>query len=293
MELRGIYPYLVSPVDGGGVREDVLRRLVDHLIEAGVDGLCPLGSTGEIMYLEPTVREEIVRIAVDQAAGRVPVIPGIAAFSSDDAASQARRMAELGASGIVAIQQVYYKVPTSGVVQYFTAIATATDLPVVLYTNPRLGAGIPLDAFGELAQVPTILYLKDAAGVTGRLLSVQERVGDRIKHFAASAHVPALVFEMGGVGWMAGPACLAPRATVELWRAHEEGRREDMWRIQRALWPLNELFTTHSLAAFIKFALTHQGFDVGAPVRPQVPLAPSVAEDFNRAQARIAEVLED
>nr|NLD40521.1 dihydrodipicolinate synthase family protein [Actinomycetales bacterium] len=291
MELRGIYPYLVSPVDGGRVREGVLRALIDHLIEAGVHGLCPLGSTGEIMYLEPTTREEIVRITIDQAASRVPVIPGIAAFSSDDAARQAARMAELGASGIVAIQQVYFPVPTAGVVEYFTAVGTATDLPVVMYTNPRLGAGIPLEAFPELAAVPTLRYLKDAAGVTGRLVSIQERVGDRILHFAASAHVPALVFEIGGVGWMAGPACLAPRAAVELWRAHEEGRREDLWRLQRALWPLNELFTTHSLAAFIKLALTRQGFDVGAPLRPQVPLPSSVVHEFDRAQARIAEAL--
>src|SRR5438067_12453528 len=101
-EFRGIFPYLISPIeeDSGRVRETALRALVDHLIASGVHGLSPLGSTGEFAYLTAEQRAEIVRVVGDQAAGRVPVVPGVAAFATDDARRQAERYLALGAQGL-------------------------------------------------------------------------------------------------------------------------------------------------------------------------------------------------
>ncbi len=281
-DFRGIIPYLVTPLDeGGDVDEAALRRLVEHLIDAGVHGLSPLGSTGETMYLDQRQRDRVVTLTVAAAGGRVPVLPGVAAFSSRDACDQARRCADLGADGIVAIQQVYFPVGVDGAVSYFADIARATPLPVVLYTNPVYGADLSTEAVVRLAEHETVLYLKDASGITGRMLSVQARLGDRIRYFAASAHIPAVVFELGGVGWMAGPACVAPRAAVALWDAYVAERTADLWSLQRALWPLNELFARHSLAAFVKFALNRQGLAVGDPVPPQRPIDPSVGAELD------------
>lgn len=204
----------------GRVDEPALRRLIAHLIDCGVDGLSPLGSTGEVMYLTASQREAIVKITLDEASGRVPVVPGVAAFGSRDARAQTEAMTTWGVSGIVAIQLVYGPPTTRTIADYFAALAGATDLPVVLYSNPRLGADIPIEALVELADHDNIGYLKDASGVTGRLLTIQSVLGDRLRFFAASAHIPSAVFDLGGVGWMAGPACVAPEAAVALWRAH-------------------------------------------------------------------------
>lgn len=272
--------------------EGVLRRLVEHLVEAGVHGLSPLGSTGEVMYLDAAQRDEIVRITVDAAAGRVPVVPGIAAHATAQAADQARRMADLGADGVVAIRLAYFPVPPAGTTEFFAGVATATDLPVVLYTNPSLGADLPLESLTELSQYPTVQYLKDASGNTGRLMSVQNVLGDRIKLFAASAHIPAFVLRMGGVGWMAGPACVAPEAAVLLYRLHTGHRPDEGLELQRALWPLNELFTRYGLAAFVKLALREQGFDAGHPVPPQSPCPPVAAREFHRVMAAVGETVE-
>lgn len=290
--LHGIFPYLPSPVDEcGRVDEQGLRHLIEHLIASGVHGLSPLGSTGEVMYLDTAQREEIVRITVDAAAGRVPVVPGVAAHATAAAAEQARRLADLGANGVVAIRLDYLPVPHAGVTSFFAGIAAATDLPVVLYSNPRLGAGLPLECLVELARHPTVQYLKDASGDTGHLLSVQNALGDRIKIFAASAHIPALVLQLGGVGWMAGPACVAPVAAVLLYRLHTEQRPHEAVQLQRALWPLNELFAQYGLAAFVKLALRDQGFDLGDPVAPQSPCPPEAARAFRRAMRAVDETV--
>src|SRR5471030_3189236 len=106
-DFHGIFPYLVSPIDEstGRVRERVLRDLVEHLIQCGVHGLSPLGSTGEFAYLSFEQRREIVRIVVDAAAKRVPVLSGVAAFSSADAQRQAEAFSELGVDGLILILQ--------------------------------------------------------------------------------------------------------------------------------------------------------------------------------------------
>src|ERR1019366_6272039 len=167
-EFHGVFPYLVSPVDERGrVRDAVLTRLVNDLIDAGVHGFTPLGSTGEVAHLNREARPRLL----------------------------------------------------DGVVAYFTAMANATALPVVLYTNPQFQrSDLTLPAIERLVKVDNIRYLKDASSDTGRLLSIINAVGDRIRVFSASAHIPACVMLIGGVGWMAAPRLRgAPAERAVVW----------------------------------------------------------------------------
>jgi len=283
---QGIFPYLVSPVEAatGRVDEPVLRRLVSHLIGAGVHGLSPLGSTGEFAYLSFEQRCELVRIVVDEAAGRVPVVPGVAAYATQDALRQAEAFVRLGADGLVLILQTLFPVTPRGMEGYFRAIAESVPCPLVLYTNPGLlGGDIPPEMVVTLSELPNIRYVKDASGNTGRILTILNRAGDRIQVFSASAHIPLVVFQLGGVGWMAGPACIIPRQSVELFELAQQGRWDEAYALQRKLWTLNELFQKYALAACIKAALQIQGFDVGGPVAPQEPLKPEAVAEIRRA----------
>jgi 4-hydroxy-tetrahydrodipicolinate synthase len=127
---HGIYPYLVSPIDAAGnVDAPVLSRLVDDLVKAGVDGLTPLGSTGEIIYLTPEQRRRIVEVTLEAAAGRVPVVPGVAAFSIDDGVRQARLWEALGAAGIVVMRQNGFATTEEGALGYFERVAGAVSNP--------------------------------------------------------------------------------------------------------------------------------------------------------------------
>ncbi|WPD76642.1 dihydrodipicolinate synthase family protein [Dickeya fangzhongdai] len=274
-EFFGVFPYLVSPIKANGdVDKTVLAALVEHLIASGVHGLTPLGSTGEFAYLTAKQRFDVVSTVVEAARGRVPVIAGVAATTIQDAVAQTQAYLGLGVDGILAILEAYFPLTDAGVESYFRAIAEAAHpTPVVLYTNPHFQrSDLSLPVIERLSHVDNIGYIKDASTNTGRLLSIIERTEGRMQVFAASAHIPACVMLIGGVGWMAGPACIVPRQSLALYEAAKRGDWQLAMELQRPLWRVNEIFAKYSVAACIKAALEMQGFAVGNPIAPQQPL---------------------
>ena len=289
---EGVFPYIVSPVDESGeVKVDVLTRLSKDLIEAGVQGLTPLGSTGEFAYLTWPQRRKIVEVVVKASNGRVPVIAGVASTSTLDAVYQAKEYENLGCQGILAILEAYFPISDDGVYDYFKAIAEAVSLPVVLYTNPNFQrSDLSLPVIEKLSHVPNIQYIKDASFNTGRLLSIIGKVQGRMKVFAASAHIPACVMLIGGVGWMAGPACIAPRQSVKLYNLCKEGNWNVAMEYQRHMWAVNQIFAKYNLAACVKGGLELQGYDVGKPIPPQAPLSPEGIADVKKVLAALEKI---
>src|SRR5277367_1714802 len=290
-ELHGVLPYLVSPVDSEGrVKTNVLGELVNDLFEAGVHSVTQLRSTAEFAYLRTVQRAEVVRATIEAAAGRVPVVAGVAATATGDAVNQAKGYQKLGASGILAILESYFPLAEPQVESYFRAIADAVDIPVILYTNPQFQrTDLTLDVIARLSEHPRIRYIKDASTNTGRLLSIGNRC-DGLKVFSASAHIPACVMLIGGVGWMAGPACVVPRQSVRLYDLCRAGRWTEAMALQRRLWGINEIFARFNLAACIKAALELQGYDVGDPVPPQRALGDKEREIVAAALADVADL---
>ena len=288
-DFHGVFPYLVSPMDADGtVRRDVLGRLCDDLIASGVHGLTPLGSTGEFAYLNNAQREAVVQATIEAAHGRVPVVAGVASTSTLDAVAQAKAYQQLGADGILAILEAYFPLQDAEIEAYFRAIADAVDIPVVIYTNPQFQrSDLSLDCIARLSAHPRIQYIKDASTNTGRLLSIMNRCGDAIGVFSASAHIPAAVMLIGGVGWMAGPACIIPKQSVALYDLCRAKRWDEALGLQRKLWRVNEAFARYNLAACIKAALSIQGYDVGDPVAPQKALT---ADERKAVEAVLREV---
>src|SRR4051794_15861655 len=289
-DFHGVFPYLVSPVDAdGNVRTDVLGRLCDDLIHAGVHGLTPLGSTGEFAYLDRAQRMSVVEATIEAAQGRVPVIAGVASTTIADAVAQAKAYQARGADGILAVLEAYFPISDAGVEAYFRAVADAVDIPVVMYTNPQFQrSDLSLDVIARLAEHPRIGYIKDASTNTGRLLSIINRCGDAIKVFSASAHIPAAVMLIGGLGWMAGPACIIPSQSVALYDLCKAGRWDEAMALQRRLWRINEAFARFNLAACIKAGLAIQGYDVGDPVPPQAALTADARKVVEAALRELA-----
>jgi 4-hydroxy-tetrahydrodipicolinate synthase len=285
---HGVYPYLVSPIDKSGrILADVLGKLCTDLIKAGVHGLTPLGSTGEFAYLTRAQREAVVQATIEAADKRVPVIAGVASTATADAVEQAKRWQQLGADGILALLEAYFPLKDAQVESYFRAIADAVDVPVVIYTNPNFQrSDLTLDVIMRLSDHPRIRYIKDASSNTGRLLSIINRA-PTLKVFSASAHIPAAVMLIGGVGWMAGPACIVPRESVRLYNLCRAGKWPEAIMLQRDLWRINEVFARFNLAACIKAGLQIQGYAVGDPVPPQTPLS---ADDRKLIEGILAKV---
>ena len=282
---HGVFPYLVSPVSPSGeVMSEVLDRLCRDLIAAGVHGLTPLGSTGEFAYLSWPQRRRVVEVVVKAASRRVPVVAGVAATTIADAVFQAREMQELGCDGILAILEAYFPISDEGVHAYFKAVADAVSVPVVLYTNPNFQrSDLSLPVIDRLSRIPNIRYIKDASYNTGRLLSIINRVEGRMAVFAASAHIPACVMLIGGKGWMAGPACIVPKQSVDLYERCRRGDWNSAMQLQRQLWSINQVFAKYNLAACIKGGLELQGYAVGTPLPPQLALSPEGIEEVRVA----------
>jgi 4-hydroxy-tetrahydrodipicolinate synthase len=282
---HGVFPYLVSPVSPSGeVMSEVLDRLCRDLIAAGVHGLTPLGSTGEFAYLSWPQRRRVVEVVVKAASRRVPVVAGVAATTIADAVFQAREMQELGCDGILAILEAYFPISDEGVHAYFKAVADAVSVPVVLYTNPNFQrSDLSLPVIDRLSRIPNIRYIKDASYNTGRLLSIINRVEGRMAVFAASAHIPACVMLIGGKGWMAGPACIVPKQSVDLYERCRRGDWNSAMQLQRQLWSINQVFAKYNLAACIKGGLELQGYAVGTPLPPQPALSPEGIEEVRLA----------
>ncbi len=287
-DFHGVFPYLVSPIDAEGrIKTDVLGKLTADLIKAGVHGVTPLGSTGEFAYLTREQRETVVRTTIEATGKKVPVVAGVASTSTSDAVEQARTYQKLGADGILAICEAYFPLKDTQVEAYFRAIADAVDIPVVLYTNPNFQrSDLTLDVIARLSEHPRIRYIKDASTNTGRLLSIMSRA-PTMKVFSASAHIPAAVMLIGGVGWMAGPANIVPRQSVRLYDLCRAQKWPEAMALQREMWRVNEAFARFNLAACIKAGLQIQGYDVGDPVPPQAALS---AEDRKAVAAILADV---
>src|SRR5262249_6971785 len=153
------------------------------------------------------------------------------------------------------ILETYFPLKDAQVESYFRAIADAVRIPIVLYTNPQFQrSDLALDTIEKLSKHPRVRYIKDASTNTDRLFSIMNRCSN-LKVFSASAHIPAAVMLIGGVGWMAGPACVIPKETVRLYDLCRAGRWNEAMELQRGLWRINEAFARFNLAACIKAAL--------------------------------------
>lgn len=288
-EFYGVYPYLVSPMnEDGTVKEAVLRDLVEHLIQKGVHGLTPLGSTGEFSYLTWEQRKRIVEIVVDEAKGRVPVVAGVSHYSTAEAARQAREFEKIGVNGILAVIETYFPLKDPQVYDYFAGIAHAVSCPIVLYTNPNFQkVDLSVDVVDKLAAIPNVEYIKDASGNTGKLLTIANKTGKNIKIFSASAHIPVFVMMLGGVGWMAGPACIIPEQSVKLYELARDKKWDEAMEYQKKLWDINKSFQKFGLAPCIKAALEIQGFAVGDPVPPLKALSQQEKEELRQILAAL------
>ena len=273
-DFSGIFPYLVTPLDEqGGLREQVLADLVDHLIRQGVHGITPLGSTGEAPYLDWATKKRVVEVVISATAGRVPVVAGICSTSTPGAIHDAVEIEKLGVDGILTMMPGYFPLADTQIVGHFRAIARSVSCPIVLYTNPKFQTwDFTLEALQQLAEEPNIQYLKDASGNAGKLVSLVATLGNRIRIFSDTSSVPLFMFLIGGVGWMSGPACVIPRQSIELYETARQKRWDEAALLQIKQWPLNMAFQKFTLSACVKAGLEMQGFPVGPPLPPQKQL---------------------
>lgn len=260
LTLRGTYSALVTPFRDGNIDEDALRALVEHVIDGGVEGLVPCGSTGESVALTDAEHARVVSIVVAQARGRVPVIAGAGTASTRHTIELARHAREVGADGLLLVCPYYNRPTQAGLEAHFRAVLREVALPAVLYNIPaRTGVDLAVDTLARLSDVDAIVGIKEASGNVLRAQQILARCGDRFAVLSGDDVLTLPMLAVGGVGVISVTANLLPRATSEVCRAWHAGDLALARAKHLALLPVHEAMFLESNPGPVKMALAKRG----------------------------------
>ena len=259
----------------GSIDYDCLRKLIDWHIEQGTDCIGVVGTTGESPTVTIEENCEIIRAAVEQARGRVPIMAGCGSNSTAEAITLAKFAKSVGANCQLQVVPYYNKPTQEGQYQHFKAIAEATgDLPIVRYNVPgRTVAGLEHDTILRLAQIPGIVAIKEA---TGDLARAQWLIRDLPKNFAIYSGDDATAVALmlcGGHGNISVTANIAPKLMHEMCQAAMAGNIEQAMRIQFQLMPLHKHLFVEANPIPVKWAMQRLGLCGGTLRLPLTPLA--------------------
>ncbi len=276
-EFRGIFPALVTPMTPDEeIDRATLSTLVDHLIEQGVHGVIPLGSTGEYYALNAQEREEVLTTTLDAAAGRVPVVAGANAGSTRDVVAYCLQAERLGAAGVL-LAAPYYSLPTEGeLFEHFRVVAESIGIPIMLYNYPgRTGVDMTPDLIERLAELDQVQYVKESSGQVSRMSEIIRRCGEKITVFCGCDTAALESFVLGAAGWVGGVVNLLPKQHVELFRlAVREGDIPAARELYYKLLPVLSMMEAGKYTQFVKAGCKLAGHPVGPPRRPLLSATP-------------------
>lgn len=277
--ITGSLVALVTPMDEEG-RLDLqrFRSLIDFHLKEGTDGLVIVGTTGESPTVSVEEHCELIRVAAEHSAGRVPVIAGTGANSTAEAIELARFAKSVGAVAGLSVVPYYNKPTQEGMYRHFKAIAEAVDLPVILYNVPgRTVADLANDTVLRLAQVPGIVGLKDATGNIERITDLAMRAPSNFALFSGDDMTSMAFMLLGGHGVISVTANVAPRLMHELCVAARAGNLVRANEINRQLFLLNRDLFCEANPIPVKWAAAQMGL-IGDGIR--LPLTP-LSENFH------------
>jgi len=267
---HGTITALVTPFRDGAIDEDAFRAHIERQIEAGVDGIVPAGTTGEAATLSFAEHKALIRMAVEQAAGRVPVIAGTGSNNTAESIELTRAARELGADAALLISPYYNKPAQEGIYLHYKAVAEAVHLPQILYNVPgRTASTILPETVGRLARIPNIVGIKDATADMDQLVRLMEAAGDAIRYLSGDDATVAPFMALGGHGVISVVSNVAPERMKALTAAMRAGNVLAAAGIQRELASLNAAMFMQSNPIPVKAACAMMGWmrwDVRLPL---------------------------
>ena len=281
---EGVITALVTPFRGDKLDEEALRRLVEEQIAGGVDGLVPVGTTGE----SPTVTYEehvrVIELVVPAAKKRVPVIAGTGSNSTHETIEMSREAKRVGADGLLLVTPYYNRPGQEHLYRHFKAVLEAVPLPSILYNVPgRTGCDLLPDTIARLTEVREVVGVKEATGNALRSAQIIARVGDRLAILSGDDAISLQVFAVGGRGVISVLSNVAPAQTAAMWDAAAAGDWKKARELYYKLLPLSEGLFVEPNPIPVKAALAMMG-RIAEEVRPPLyPLAPQ-HRDKLRAQ---------
>jgi dihydrodipicolinate synthase/N-acetylneuraminate lyase len=275
VDWRGVFPAATTQFQADHSLDiDATLAHVEAMIEAGIDGLIMLGTVGENCSLEPAEKREVLRATVAHVAGRIPVMSGVAEYTTSLACKFAEDANEIGVDGLMVLPGMVYKSDPRETITHFRNVAHVTDQPIMCYNNPiSYGVDISPEMFAELADEPTLVAIKESSEDPRRITDLRNVVGDRYILFCG---VDDLVLEsaaLGAEGWVSGLVNAFPHENRLLWDLAQSGRYEEARAVYRWYTPLLHLDTHPKLVQYIKLAAAECGYGTERVRPPRLTLA--------------------
>ena len=291
---RGIFTALATPFDEQGkVDAASYRNLIEYQIEAGVQGLVPVGTTGESPTLDAEEHKRVLALCIEYTAGRVPVVAGAGANATHEAVSLARFAKQAGAQATLQVAPYYNKPSQEGLYAHFCTIAEKSDLPVMLYNVPaRTSVHLEVPTVVRLVEdCPLVVALKDAAphDLTRPAQLARANLRENFTLLSGEDASFCAFLAMGGEGCVSVASNLVPHAMVEIYNSEKAGDKNTTASLRDALLPLWQALFCETSPAPVKHGLFHAGLFQTAKVRlPLVEATPTAHERVERALAEVA-----
>jgi 4-hydroxy-tetrahydrodipicolinate synthase len=254
---NGALSAIITPFRDGVVDEPALRDLIEWQIQAGVDGIVPCGSTGESATLTHTEHDEVIRIAVQQAHRRVPVLAGTGSNSTAEAIRLTAFAREAGADGALLLSPYYNKPTQEGIVKHYKMIAASVDLPLFVYNIPgRTASNILPETVARLAEIKNIVGIKEASGSLEQISDIRALCGERLIVLSGDDSLTLPIMALGGKGVIAVITNVMPRETHELAAAALAGDFTRAREIHFKLLPLMRALMAETNPIPVKFAVS-------------------------------------
>jgi 4-hydroxy-tetrahydrodipicolinate synthase len=290
-KIHGIIAYPVTPFATDSVDPidtAALAALVDRLVGAGVHAIAPLGSTGELAYLDESEFDTVVDTTISAVDGRVPVVVGVSDLTTANTIRRARYAEKAGADAVMILPVSYWKLSEREIVQHYAGIGEAIGIPIMAYNNPATSG---IDMSPELLvrmfeTVDNLTMVKESTGDLSRMQRIAELSGGELPFYNGSNPLVLDALRAGAAGWCTAAPCLRPQPCIDLYDAVHAGDLDKAQKIYDDLKPLLEFIVAGGLATTVKAGLDLLGAGVGDPRRPLLPL-----DDDGRA--RLRELLAD
>ncbi len=277
---RGIIPPMITPFNKDEkVDSKALKKMTDYLIEAGVHGVFPLGSTGEGYGIDFEEKRKVIETVLEAADKRVPVYAGTGAITTKESVQLTKMATELGVDALSVITPYFISPNQEELYEHYKAIAYSTDLPIILYNNPgRTGVSLGIDLIIRLSQIENIVGIKDSSGDMSQAAEIVRRTEG---NFAVLAGRDTLIYGFltyGAHGSVAATANIVPELVVSIYELYQKGEHQAALEAQFKLAPLRNAFSLGSFPVIMKEALKLRGINMGDTLKPIKPLTTEVRE---------------
>jgi 4-hydroxy-tetrahydrodipicolinate synthase len=281
MQFKGAFTALVTPFKDGQVDEEAYRELIEWQIEEGIDGLVPCGTTGESATLSHEEHKQVVKICVEQARGRVPVLAGAGSNSTAEAIDLTRYAREAGADGALLITPYYNKPTAEGIVAHFKAIAREVSIPMVVYNVPsRTSLNVlPKTVARLFKEIPDVVGIKEATGNLKQVSEVIEECGPEFIVLSGDDFTVLPLLSVGGHGVISVVSNIVPRKMSQLCKAFFENDVQKAQKLHYELSPLSRAMFLETNPIPVKTALSLMG---KMNLELRLPLVPMLSSNEDK-----------